>query len=258
MYIQNHVCHLLSACTAGSSNMAAQGSLTLVGAGPGDPELLTIAGQKALQRADLVVADRLIVQEILDMCGGEVRVANKVAGKSDEAQDELSEWCLEGLQKGQNVVRLKIGDPFLYGRAGEEILFFRQHGYEPRVIPGISSAMAAPLVANVPLTHRAVADHVLIHTGRGHKGALPSIPPFHPLRSTVLLMAVGRLAELSELLLGQGYPGTCRVVFVENATCRGERQVHATVATMHEVGSREQVKAPAVIVIGDCVGVLHQ
>lgn len=195
------------------------------------------------------------------------------------AQDELCVWCLEGLRAGQNVVRLKIGDPFLYGRGGEEVLFFRKHGYEATIIPGISSALAAPMagtkltlpidhipptklnmhiLARIPLTHRGIADHVVIHTGRGYKGAPPILPPYQAHRTTVLLMATGRLSELRLLLLENAYPSTCPVSVIENATCAMQRVTRATVDTLPAVAGAVGVGPPAVIVIGDVVGVLDE
>ncbi|KAK9763043.1 uroporphyrin-III C-methyltransferase [Basidiobolus ranarum] len=162
-----------------------KGRIALVGAGPGDPDLLTIGAKKALMEADLVLADRLIHPQILELTEGEVRIARKTKGRSDQAQDELQEWALEGLLQGKKVVRLKIGDPFLFGRGGEEILYFREHGFTPEVIPGISSALSAPMVANVPVTIRGYADQLLITTGRGEKGSMPDIPVYSPMRTTV-------------------------------------------------------------------------
>ena len=148
-----------------------QADLALVGAGPGDPELITLKARRYLQNADLVVSDRLVPQQVLDLVEGELRIAAKVTGKSDEAQIELMKWCLEGVEKGQKVVRLKIGDPLLFGRGGEEILWFRERGYEPELVPGISSALSAPMAAKIPVTHRGVSDQVIITTGRGTAGS---------------------------------------------------------------------------------------
>ncbi|ORX88171.1 hypothetical protein K493DRAFT_319555 [Basidiobolus meristosporus CBS 931.73] len=233
------------------------GSITLVGAGPGDPDLLTIAAKKALIEADLVLADRLIHPQILELTEGEVRIARKTKGRSDEAQDELQEWALEGLLQGKKVVRLKIGDPFLFGRGGEEIVYFREHGFSPKVIPGISSALSAPMVANVPVTIRGYADQLLITTGRGEKGSMPDIPAYSPMRTTVFLMAVGRVGVLSEELKARGYPDDCPVVFVERSNCPEERTIFATIATMETISKNEGVVPPSVIVIGRAVSSLN-
>ena len=146
------------------------GSLHLVGSGPGDPDLLTLQAYKLLKNATLVIADRLISQEILELIDCEVKVANKRPGCAEEAQQELNEWVVDGVLAGKNVVRLKIGDPFLFGRGGEEILEYRRHDIHPIVVAGISSSYCAPLAANIPVTHRDVANQVLICTGYGKIG----------------------------------------------------------------------------------------
>ena len=115
-----------------SSFVAERGRLTMVGAGPGDPELLTVAALRSISDpAALVISDRLVSKEILDLVRGEVRVANKNPGCADKAQNEIYKWCLGGLEEGKHVVRLKIGDPFVFGRGGEEVLKFRGMGFEP-------------------------------------------------------------------------------------------------------------------------------
>ena len=151
----------------GSTALSMAGTLTVVGSGPGDPDLLTIQAYKLLKNASLVVADRLISQEILDLIECELKIANKRPGCAEEAQDELNRWVIEGVESGKNVVRLKIGDPFLFGRGGEEILEYRKHNITALVAPGLSSSYSAPLSANIPITHRDVANQVLICTGFG-------------------------------------------------------------------------------------------
>merc|ERR1711862_1046452 len=116
-----------------------KGKLVMVGAGLGDPELLTVKAYKLLQDADIVISDRLISDEILSLVKCDLKIARKVPGSASSAQDELNEWGLQALKEGKLVVRLKSGDPFLFGRAGEEIIWYREHGYEPDVVPGISS-----------------------------------------------------------------------------------------------------------------------
>ncbi|OZJ06032.1 hypothetical protein BZG36_01122 [Bifiguratus adelaidae] len=206
-----------------ATSIAKKNTIYLVGAGPGDPELLTLKAKSILETADLVVSDRLIPSQVFDMVKGELRIARKTEGKSDPAQVELFEWCLEGLAKGQSVARLKIGDPFLFGRGGEEVLEFREKGYEPILIPGISSAFSAPMVANIPVTHRGVADQVIITTGRGYKGSLPDIPDYTSMRTLVVLMAVGRAQELREMMLSKGFPSGTAVAWIQNANCPEER-----------------------------------
>ncbi|KAI8580056.1 hypothetical protein K450DRAFT_294559 [Umbelopsis ramanniana AG] len=231
-----------------TTNAKTTGTIYLVGGGPGDPELITVKAQRLLQTADLVVSDRLIPQQVLDL----------VNRKSDSAQDELLEWCLEGLKKGQQVVRLKIGDPLLFGRGGEEVLWFRDHGYEPVLVPGISSAFSAPMVANIPVTHRGTADQVIITTGRGTKGSMPDLPEYHPMRTLVVLMAVGRATDLQQILLSnKGYPANTPISWIENANCPEERTIFSTVEQMANVVDEQNIVAPAVLVVGQSINVLN-
>lgn len=144
------------------------GKISLIGAGPGDPELLTLKAIRLLttpadddkSKGVVVVADRLVAPEILDLLPStiELHVARKLPGCAELAQDEIYAWCHEGLVQGKHVIRLKIGDPFVFGRGGEEVLQFRQYGVEPEVVPGVSSAFSAPLLGGIPVTHRVRID----------------------------------------------------------------------------------------------------
>jgi len=233
------------------------GEVTLVGAGPGDPDLLTVAALKALKTADLVVADRLVSAEILELVEGELKVARKLPGCAHEAQREIFRWCVEALLEGKNVARLKIGDPFVFGRGGEEVIEFRRLGFEPKVIPGISSALAGPLAAGIPVTHRGVANRVVFMTGNGKDDSIPQLAPFHPEQTCVFLMAVGRLRELTADLAKNGYPASTPVGIVERATTPRERTVRGTVEDIADIAEQERVQAPAIIVVGDVVNALH-
>ncbi|PKY13629.1 tetrapyrrole methylase [Rhizophagus irregularis] len=244
-----------------NENETRKGTLILVGAGPGDPSLLTHKATEALSNADLVVSDRLIPSEIFSTVKCEIRLASAKSGaqkssKSDESQEEIQNWCLEGLEKDKNVVRLKIGDPFLFGRGGEELSFFKKKGYNVQVIPGISSALSAPMAANVPVTHRGLSDQVLIITGQGTQGKLPQVPKYHDMRTTVVLMAVGKANELSKELLNNDYPRDLPAVFVENGDRPNERIIRATVATLGEAVEKEHIVAPSTLIIGRAVNAL--
>ena len=139
--------------------------VTLVGSGPGDPELLTIKAAGVLSDPHaLVIADRLVSKEVLNLVRGEIKVANKHPGCAEKAQNEIYTWVAEGLAADRHVVRLKIGDPFVFGRGGEEVLKFREMGHEPAVIPGVSAAFSAPLLAGIPVTHRGVSNQVVMCT----------------------------------------------------------------------------------------------
>ncbi|KAI9245453.1 tetrapyrrole methylase [Sporodiniella umbellata] len=231
--------------------------ITLIGGGPGDPELITVKARRLLQEADLVVSDRLIPSQILDLVQGELRIARKWAGKSDEAQEELMEWCLEGLKQGKQVARLKIGDPLIFGRGGEEILWFRERGYEPELVPGISSVFSAPMAAKIPSTFRGVCDQVIITTGRGTQGSMPDLPIFGSTQTLVVLMAVGRAHELRSLLLDRQYPSDIPICWIENSNCPEERILFGSLDTMASLVDEKEIKAPAVLVVGHSNSVLN-
>ena len=233
------------------------GRISLVGAGPGSPDLLTVKAVRFLKEADLVISDRLVSKEILDMITCELRIARKRPGCAEEAQEEIYEWTKEAVLAGRDVVRLKIGDPFLFGRGGEEILEFRKLGVEPIVVPGVSSSYAAPMAANIPLTHRGVSNSVLISTGYGKAEAVIELPEYVSDRTVVLLMAVGRIGEIAANMTAMGYPKDTPVAIVERATTPEERTLTGTLATIAYVAQRDGAKAPATIVIGEVVNVLR-
>jgi len=271
------------------------GSVTLVGAGPGDPELLTLQAFKLLKSAELVVADRLVSREILDLIDCELRVANKKPGCAEEAQEEINQWVVKAALEGKRVIRLKIGDPFLFGRGGEEVIEYRKSGIEAQVVPGISSAYSAPLAAMVPITHRGVANEVVICTGFGREGTTVDAPEYRPDRTVVLLMAVGRIGKIAEEMVGRwGYPaGKCiefivhrvhstythththtlqykhsnphltlspcsdtPVSIIEQATTPRQRVLRGTLEDIGEVALQQGAKAPATIVVGNVNNVL--
>lgn len=233
------------------------GSLSLVGSGPGDPELLTMQALRLLKEADVVVSDRLVSAEILDLVKCKLFVANKVPGCAEIAQEQIYQWVCDAVKAGDNVVRLKIGDPLLFGRGGEEILRFREElNIEPFVSSGVSSSFSAPLAANIPLTHRGVSNQVLISTGYGRDGRRVSIPPYAEDRTIVLLMAVGRIGEIAESMMEEGYLRQTPVAIIERATTPKQRTLTGTLETIGDIAINEKARAPACIVIGNVVDVL--
>ncbi|KAI8834883.1 tetrapyrrole methylase, partial [Chytridium lagenaria] len=199
----------------------------LVGAGPGDPGLLTVKAAALLGSADVVVSDQLISEHVLNLVPKHrlVLVERKVKGRSDAAQTDANELCLKELRMGKTVVRLKGGDPFMFGRGGEEVLFLRKHGFESVVVPGVSSCIAAPASVGIPVTHRGYADQFLVLSGRGEGGSFPDIPKHNDRRTTVVLMPVARLGALSDAMQEKGYPRDLPAAVVEKGTCLGERVV---------------------------------
>ncbi|KIO15563.1 hypothetical protein M407DRAFT_210630, partial [Tulasnella calospora MUT 4182] len=169
-----------------------------------------VAARKALRETGtLILSDKLVPTQLLDLIpkSNKLYIAKKYPGNAEGAQNELMDMALDAALKGETVVRLKQGDPFLYGRGGEEVLFFRAHGFEPLVIPGVSSALAGPLLAGIPVTQRGVAESLTVCTGVGRKGRDVDLPGYERSRTLVILMGVrtrrriqGELRILAELL----------------------------------------------------------
>jgi uroporphyrin-III C-methyltransferase len=229
--------------------------LILVGAGPGDPDLLTRKAIRALHECDVVIADNLIPQAILDEIPSHVQLIVKppIRGQAEEVQNDSNEWVLQALKQDKLVVRLKSGDPLLFGRGGEELNHFRSLGFDAEVIPGISSALSAPLVANIPVTHRGSANQVLISTGRGEKGTFPDLPPYCDKRTIVFLMGVRESPKVAEELLKQGYPADLPVAIVEKATMPNEKIIRCTIREVPETVVKEKIEPPATFIVGHVV-----
>ncbi|KAI9769377.1 MAG: hypothetical protein M1840_004079 [Geoglossum simile] len=235
----------------------------LAGSGPGHPDLLTTATHKAILTADLILADKLIPSPILSLIPRRtpVHIARKFPGNADKAQEELLELGLTALRAGKTVVRLKQGDPYIYGRGGEEVLFFREKGFSAVALPGVTSALCGPLFAGIPTTQRAVADSILICTGTGRRGIAPPPPPHNPTQTVVFLMALHRLASLVSSLTKHDispWPGNTPCAVVERASCKDQRVVRSSLefvcAAVEEVGSRP----PGLLVVGGACEVLWQ
>ncbi|KAJ3145279.1 hypothetical protein HK101_002513 [Irineochytrium annulatum] len=232
----------------------------LVGAGPGDPGLLTVRALELLRTADVVVSDQLVGELILRCVPKRTRlvfVERKAKGKSDVAQADANELVLRELRAGRTVVRLKGGDPFLFGRGGEEIMYLREHGFEAVVVPGVSSAIAAPGAAGIPVTHRGVSDQLLVLSARGENGSMPEPPTWNEKRTTVVMMPVARMGALSDLLVDAGYPSSTPAAVVEKGSCEGQRVVEGTLEDIAGRVKAEDVGSPALLVVGNVCKVLR-
>ncbi|KAF9418938.1 hypothetical protein BGZ94_009565 [Podila epigama] len=228
-----------------------QGQIKLIGAGPGDPDLLTMAAYKAITGwADVVLADKLVSKEILSLVTCELFVANKDKGCQASGQAELFQRATAALERGQKVVRLKQGDPFIFGRGGEEYLHFRSLGYEATIIPGLSSSIAGPLLANIPLTHRGTASQFLVCTGTGSMDSIPDMPTYVQHRTTVFLMAMHRLPALIEDLIQAGYPRNLPVAVVERASAKDQRCIRATIDSVVRVVEEAKYRPPGILIVG--------
>ncbi|KAJ7894566.1 uroporphyrin-III C-methyltransferase [Mycena leptocephala] len=240
-----------------------KGRILLVGSGPGHPSLLTLATHTALtQLADLVLSDKLVPAAVLALIPQtvQVRIAKKFPGNAEGAQTEMMEAAVEAAQRGLTVVRLKQGDPVVYGRAGEEVLYFRAHGFEPVVVPGVSSALAGPTFAGIPVTQRGVAETFVVCTGVGRKGKDVQLPGYERARTLVVLMGVARLPQVVAALVDQAasarragavYPPYTPIAIVERASMPDQRVVVSTlrdvVTALDSVGEQ---RPPGIMVIG--------
>ncbi|SMR61896.1 unnamed protein product [Zymoseptoria tritici ST99CH_1E4] len=245
-----------------------RGRIILAGSGPGHPDLLTTATLKCIRSADLILADKLVPEGVLALVPRRtiVFIARKFPGNADKAQDELHLKGLEALRQGLTVLRLKQGDPYLYGRGAEEVDFFRSHGYESLVLPGVTSALSAPLFAQIPVTHRGVSDQVVICTGTGRKGASPSPPAWREAQTVVFLMALHRLGDLITSLIGKkdgetdiagaGYPLTTPCTVIERASCPDQRILRTTLQYVCAAVEEEGSRPPGLLVVGAACGVL--
>ncbi|KAK0668531.1 tetrapyrrole methylase [Cercophora samala] len=265
-----------SSSTEGGGGGDKTGRVILAGSGPGHPDLLTRATYKAIQSADLILADKLVPAGVLDLIPRRtpVSIAKKFPGNADRAQEEFLEQALAGVKAGKTVLRLKQGDPFIYGRGGEEVQYFRQHGLGDRVVvlPGITSSLSAPLFAGVPPTQRDVADQVLVCTGTGKKGKAPVPPEFVESRTVVFLMALHRItglvAELTEYLPGEEenaetkgrrklWPVDTPCAVIERASCPDQRVIRTTLKRVAEAIEQEGSRPPGLLVVGRACEVLY-
>jgi uroporphyrin-III C-methyltransferase len=238
---------------------AGKGKVSLVGAGPGDPGLLTLAALLRLKEADVVVYDRLVGEDILAMVPrGVVKVygGKEPGSPGKKQQDELNRLMLKEARSGRRVVRLKGGDPFLFSRGGEEAEFLRDNGVEFEVVPGVSSALAVPAYAGIPLTHREHSSSVAIVTGReaGSKDRLDWARVSRGADVLVVLMGAARLREIASRLLRAGKPPETPVAAIMHGTTKRQRTVTMTLTEAAEGGGgARQVEAPSVIVVGSVV-----
>ncbi len=238
--------------------MSAVGTVYIVGAGPGDPELITVRGLRLLRQAEVVLYDHLVSQDLL----GEVpslaqRIyVGKVAGKHSARQEEINRLLVEKAREGLTVVRLKGGDPFVFGRVGEEIEYLRNHGVPYQVVPGVTAASAIASQCGFSLTHRRCSSVLSFVTGH-RRGDRPLDLPFSHLSglggTLVVYMGLGALAELREGLLGQGMDPATPVLLGERVTWPEQRLVVTTVGGMVEARDREGLAPPVLVVIGSVV-----
>jgi uroporphyrin-III C-methyltransferase len=227
----------------------------LIGAGPGDPDLITVKAIKALNKADVVIYDRLANEEILEHAeGAELIYVGKKAGEHYKKQDEINQILIDQGQKHDVVVRLKGGDPFVFGRGGEEMLALLDKGIAVEFIPGVTSAIGVPTMAGLPVTHRGVATSVTVVTG--HED--PTKPNKQvkwdfKADTIIILMGIGLLKENTREIMKHKDPET-PVCVIENGTMPDQRIITGTLKNITE----KQINTPAIVIVGHVVDVFKE
>jgi len=232
------------------------GQVHLVGAGPGDPDLITRAGLRALWSADVVAYDRLVAPELLDEApaGAELVYVGKAPGGPAMDQAAINRLLIDRARRGLAVVRLKGGDPFVFGRGAEEAMALAAAGIPFRVVPGISAALAVPAYAGVPVTHRHLAASFAVVTGRTKDGREPDWAGLAGIDTLVLMMSVGALGDISSKLIQAGRDPRQPAAIIENGTTPQQRVLSGDLRTIAEVAVAGRVRAPATVVLGEVVG----
>jgi len=224
-------------------------TVTLVGAGPGDPGLITVRGLERLRACDAVVYDRLVARELVDEAPADaLRIA-----RENLSQAEVDELLVRLGREGLDVVRLKGGDPYVFGRGGEEAIALIEADIPFEVVPGISSVAAVPAAAGIPVTHRGVSDRVTIATGHAADGSPPDYDALAAAGGTlVLFMGLARLRELADGLVRAGMSPDTPAAVVSRGTLPDQGVATATLDTIADAA--EGLPAPALVVVGDVVG----
>lgn len=237
--------------------MPQPGKVYLVGAGPGHPELLTVKAAALIKSGDVIIYDRLIQEEVLALArpSAERIYMGKPVGKHESRQDEVNELLVRKAREGKSVIRLKGGDPFVFGRGGEEAEYLAEHGIPFEVIPGVCSALSAPLSAGIAVTHRDVASSLVIVTGHNADGteARMDWEALARIDTLVFLMGVHNLDKITRKLIAAGRPSDTPAAMIQMAFWPGERTVTGTLAGIAEECRRAAIQAPATLVIGEVV-----
>ncbi|MFG2513717.1 uroporphyrinogen-III C-methyltransferase [Streptomyces sp. NPDC048584] len=235
--------------------------VALVGGGPGDPDLITVRGRRLLAEADVVIADRLGPRDLLAELPPHVQVidAAKIPYGRFMAQEAINNALIEHARQGKSVVRLKGGDPYVFGRGMEELQALAEAGIPCTVVPGISSSISVPGAAGIPVTHRGVAHEFTVvsgHVAPDDERSLVDWPSLAKLTGTlVVLMGVDKIGRIAETLVAHGKSPDTPVALVQEGTTAAQRRVDATLATVADTVAAQEVKPPAVIVIGAVVAV---
>ncbi|XP_010547236.1 PREDICTED: uncharacterized protein LOC104819056 [Tarenaya hassleriana] len=243
----------------GNGGGCGPGDVYLVGTGPGDPELLTLKAVRVIKSADLLLYDRLVSNDVLDLVGPDARLlyVGKTAGYHSRTQEEIHELLLSFAEAGATVVRLKGGDPLVFGRGGEEMDFLQQQGIRVQVIPGITAASGIAAELGIPLTHRGIANSVRFLTGHSRKGGTDPLyvaeNAADPETTLVVYMGLGTLPSLARKLMDHGLPGDTPATAIERGTTPQQRTVFAELKDLADEIESAKLVSPTLIVIGKVV-----
>jgi len=232
------------------------GRVVLVGAGPGDPGLITVRGAEALRAADVVVYDRLVPPALLELApaGAERIFVGKAPGVPHASQGEIDALLVERARAGATVVRLKGGDPLVFGRGGEEARACARAGVPVEVVPGVTSAVAAPAAAGIPLTYRGIARSFAVVTARTADGSDPDWAGLASCVDTlVVLMVADRLERVCRALIDAGRPAEQPAAVVQAATTEHQREAVGTLGTLPALARHGPIGSPATLVVGEVV-----
>jgi len=236
---------------------AAEGMVHLVGAGPGDPELLTLKAARLLQQADVCVYDHLVSNDVLALVRRDAELIYAGKEKSNHAlpQKDINALMVALARQGRHVLRLKGGDPFIFGRGGEEMQFLAEHGIPFEVVPGVTSASGASTYAGIPLTHRDFAQACVFVTGHLQNGSCDLDWEMLARRNqtVVVYMGVGQIEEICHQLKAHGLPGDWPAAAIERATTSKQRVVTGTLTTLAGRVAHAALRPPALIVVGEVV-----
>lgn len=236
-----------------------RGKVYLVGAGPGDPKLITVYGMECIQKADVIAYDRLVNPKLLTYAkeDAELIYCGKSPGRHHLIQDEIHTLLVEKALEGKTVIRLKGGDPFVFGRGGEEAEILKANGIEYEIIPGVTAGIAAPAYAGIPVTHRDHASSYAIVTGHGrdYKGQdnLNWQALAQGIDTIAFYMGIGNMPFICEKLIEHGRNGYTPVAVIEWGTTHQQRTITGTLNTISELAEQGNIKNPAILLVGDVV-----
>lgn len=253
----------ISTATAARGENMVSGMVYLVGAGPGDPKLITVYGLECIQRADVIAYDRLVNKELLKHAKPSARLiyCGKEPGRHGLIQDEINQLLVEEGAKGHCVVRLKGGDPFVFGRGAEEAAVLKQAGIPFEIVPGITAGIAAPTYAGIPVTHRDFATSFAIVTGHGRAEKGQDFLDWASLKgidTIAFYMSVGNIEHISSQLMAHGKACETPVAVIEWGTMDEQRTFTATLESITACIHNEHIRNPAMILVGDVVKVREQ